>query len=185
VRACTICKNHLPDGVNPILEFSSSSKILLISQAPGRVVHLNNKAWADKSGKRLRDWLSVSEEQFYDTDNFAILPMGFCYPGKGKSGDLPPRKECAPLWHPHIFNSLENVKLKLLIGAYAQDYYLESTYLTLTERVKHHHEFLPEYFPLPHPSPRNNIWMKKNEWFSEEVLPVLKEVVHTVLEQTP
>ena len=181
INACTLCAEHLIDGVNPVVAFEAKSKIILIGQAPGKVVHLSSKPWADKSGERLRQWLDVSEEQFYDTANFAIVPMGFCYPGKGKTGDLPPRKECAPKWHTEIFDTLKNVQLKLLVGSYAQDYYLQSSYGTLTERVKHFEEYLPEFFPLPHPSPRNNIWMKKNEWFGEEVLPGLRELVKGVI----
>jgi len=181
INACTTCAEHLVDGVNPVVAFEAKSKIILIGQAPGKVVHLSSKPWADKSGERLRQWLNVSEEQFYDTANFAIVPMGFCYPGKGKSGDLPPRKECAPLWHPEIFETLKHVQLTLLVGSYAQHYYLESSYPTLTERVKHFEEYLPEFFPLPHPSPRNNIWMRKNEWFGEEVLPELQSVVRDIL----
>ena len=181
INACTLCAEHLTDGVNPVVAFEAKSKIILIGQAPGKVVHLSSKPWADKSGERLRQWLAVSEEQFYDTANFAIVPMGFCYPGKGKTGDLPPRKECAPQWHSEIFDTLEHVQLILLVGSYAQNYYLESSYPTLTERVKHYEEYLPKFFPLPHPSPRNNIWMRKNEWFEEEVLPGLREVVKGVL----
>jgi uracil-DNA glycosylase len=181
IKACTLCLKHLVDGVNPVVEFKASSKIVLIGQAPGKVVHLSSKPWADKSGERLREWLAVTEEQFYDTSNFAIVPMGFCYPGKGKNGDLPPRKECAPEWHPQILKALKNVELKLLVGSYAQNYYVDSKHTTLTERVRHFHDYLPDYFPLPHPSPRNNIWMKKNDWFAADVLPYLKELVNTIV----
>ncbi len=183
IRGCRICAKHLVDGINPVVEFQADSKILLIGQAPGKAVHLSSKAWADKSGERLRQWLAVSEEQFYDTKNFAIVPMGFCYPGKGKTGDLPPRKECAPEWHPKLFDTLKQVKLKLLVGSYAQNYYLDSNHSTLTDRVKDFHEYLPEYFPLPHPSPRNNIWMKKNEWFTRDVLPTLQEKIGLILRE--
>ena len=150
----------------------------MASQAPGRLAHAHNKAWDDPSGRKLREWLGVTEEQFYNPDNFAVLPAGFCYPGKGKTGDLPPRNECAPLWHSVVWQEMKNVQLTLLIGKYSQDIYLKDTgKKNLTENVRNFKEFLPEYFPLPHPSPVNRFWHTKNPWFEEEVLEELKDLV--------
>jgi len=182
ISSCTICAPHLTHGVNPVCSFSKSSRIAIIGQAPGRVVHESGIPWDDKSGERLRDWMGVDNSQFYDPDLFAIVPMGFCYPGKGKSGDLPPRPECAPKWHNQIFDQLPDIKLWVLIGSYAQAYYLEKLRKrTLTETVKTYKEYLPKFFVLPHPSPRNNIWMAKNDWFEEEVVPALKREVASAL----
>lgn len=182
IQECSVCKEHLPLGPRPIVAATEQSKIVLASQAPGRMAHLHNKAWDDLSGRKLRDWLGVTNEVFYDSDNFAILPAGFCYPGKGKTGDLPPRKECAPLWHDKVWKQLKNVKLTLVIGKYAQDIYLkENSKKNLTENVKAFKEFLPEYFPLPHPSPVNHFWMRKNPWFEVEVLPELKKRILRLL----
>ena len=182
IRDCTICKDHLPLGPRPIVSFNQESKILIIGQAPGIKVHENGVPWKDKSGDRLREWTNLSEEQFYDPSFIGIVPMGFCYPGKGKSGDLPPRKECAPAWHSLILDSLEDVQLSLLIGQYAQDYYLDrDTKMTLTQRVKNFKQYLPRFFVLPHPSPRNNIWLKKNSWFEEIVLPDLRQRIKTII----
>lgn len=186
IRNCDVCAGHLPLGPRPVLNFSSQSGIAIIGQAPGRKVHESGVPWDDPSGDRLRQWLGVTKEEFYDPDNFAIVPMGFCYPGKGKSGDLPPRPECAPLWHPRIFGGDVNARLTLLVGSYSQAFYLgDSAGATLTETVRNYGEFLPEYLPLPHPSPRNNIWMKKNPWFEEEVLPVLMGSVRKILLRNP
>ena len=182
IRKCTICKDALSNGVNPVLAASNSSRVAIIGQAPGSVVHKTGIPWNDKSGERLRKWLGVSNEQFYDSELFAIIPMGFCYPGKGKSGDLPPRKECAKEWHQSLFDQMPNLEMILLIGTYAQNYYLEDKMKsTLTETVMNYGEYLPEYFVLPHPSPRNNIWMKKNPWFERENVPVLKEYTQSYL----
>lgn len=158
--------------------FNSKSRIIIIGQAPGSFVHSTGIPWDDKSGDNLREWMGVNKKSFYNESKFGIVPMGFCYPGKGKTGDLPPRKECAPAWHELIFDKLKNIKLILLIGSYAQNYYLPSEKkLTLTSRVQNFQDYLPKYFILPHPSPRNNIWMKKNPWFKTEVLPALKKRV--------
>lgn len=169
-------------GPRPIVAGTEKSKIVLISQAPGRKAHEHNKAWDDPSGRKLREWLGVTESQFYNPDNFAILPMGFCYPGKGKTGDLPPRKECAPIWHPLVWEQLQNVKLIFVIGKYAQDHYLKSlSKKTLTENVRNYNDFLPNYFPLPHPSPVNRFWTIKNPWFEKEVVPELRELVLDII----
>lgn len=138
--------------------------------------------WDDPSGRQLRKWLGVTDEVFYDETKIALVPMGFCYPGKGKTGDLPPRTECAPQWHKPLLDKLPNVELVILIGMYAQKYYLgKDAKRTLTENVKNHKEYLPKYLPLPHPSPRNRFWLKKNPWFDVEVLPVLKEQVEKMI----
>lgn len=182
ILSCQICKDHLPLGIRPVFTAEEESKIVIIGQAPGKKVHENGIPWQDKSGDTLRRWLGVTEEEFYNPQLFALIPMGFCYPGKGKSGDLPPRPECAPQWHSKLLKKMENVKITLLIGQYAQAYYLkEKRFKTLTETVQNYQNYLPEYFPLPHPSPRNNIWMKKNEWFEETVLPILANKVKTML----
>ena len=180
IKKCTICADYLPLGPRPTFQVSTKSKICIIGQAPGRKVHETGIAWDDPSGKRLRDWLDVSENQFYDSDQFALIPMGFCYPGKGISGDLPPRHECAPTWHELILNSMTSIKLILLIGSYSQSYYLKDS-KTLTDRVRNFKDYDDTYFPLPHPSPRNNIWIKKNTWFVNEVLPNLKTRVSKIL----
>jgi len=182
IRQCTLCAEHLPLGPKPILSIHPESKIALISQAPGRLAHESGIPWDDPSGKRLREWLGVDEDTFYQPENFAIIPMGFCYPGKGESGDLPPRKECAPQWHPTVMNLLPNIQLSLLIGQYAQKAYLgKSRKRNLTETVRHFEEYLPNYLPLPHPSPLNARWRKKNPWFRETVLPVLRSQIHQLL----
>ena len=166
IRNCTICQANLPHGVNPILTAHYNSKIAIVGQAPGSVVHESGVPWDDKSGERLRSWLGVDKFEFYNEVLFALIPMGFCYPGKGKSGDLAPRKECAPQWHEPLFNQLRNLKLVLLIGSYAQDYYLKNLKEnTLTETVLNYKAYLPGFLPLPHPSPRNNIWLKKIHGF--------------------
>ncbi|WP_010250808.1 uracil-DNA glycosylase family protein [Myroides injenensis] len=180
VRACEICINQLPLGCNPIVQAGEHSKIVIIGQAPGLKVNETGIPFDDKSGDELRLWLGVTKEQFYDVNNFAIMPMGFCYPGKGKNGDLPPMKICAPTWHHKILSEMKEVKLILLVGQYSQKYYLNSK-ATLTTNVHEFHTCLPTYFPLPHPSPRNFIWMNKNKWFNIEVLPVLKHQIAQIL----
>lgn len=182
ISKCTICREGLGFEPRPVFAFTKKSKIIIIGQAPGSIVHRTGVPWDDKSGENLRSWMGIDDETFYDESKIAIVPMGFCYPGKGKSGDLPPRKECAPTWHHLILNYLEAPELILLIGKYAQDYYLkENTKRNLTETVRNYKEYLPQHFVLPHPSPRNNIWMKKNEWFKEEVLPALKKKVKMLI----
>ncbi len=178
VTACTICKSYLPNSPRPIISLSKDSKILIIGQAPGQKVHESGVPWDDQSGNELRRWLGVDKEQFYDTKLFGLMPMGFCYPGKSATGDLPPRPECAPLWHHQLLAKMKNVKLTLLIGQYSQKFYLGDKFKpTLTENVKNYREFLPKYLPLVHPSPRNKIWQKKNPWFELEVVPQLRKIV--------
>jgi uracil-DNA glycosylase len=182
IKICSVCKPHLEFGVNPVIQASSKSKIIIISQAPGRIVHNTNIPWNDKSGDTLRNWLGIDKELFYNDEIFALIPMSFCFPGKGKSGDLPPRKECAPLWHEKLLTHLNDPQLILLVGQYAQNYYLKDTAKpTLTETVRAFENYLPRFFPLPHPSPRNNIWQSKNSWFQEEVLPILKTTVRNLI----
>lgn len=182
IRHCQICIKHLPLGPRPVVTGHPESKIIIIGQAPGTKVHVSGKPWDDASGIQLRKWLNVTDAQFYDIQNFAIVPMGFCYPGKGKSGDLPPRPECAPQWHQALLDQMPSVELVLLIGMYAQKYYLkEKTKKTLTQTVLHLYDYLPNYFPLPHPSPRNRFWLTKNPWFEKEILPQLRSKVQDIL----
>lgn len=178
IRNCIVCKDFLLHAPKPIIQASSASQIVIIGQAPGQKVQKSGIPWDDASGNNLREWLGVNEQTFYDEKVFALIPMGFCFPGTSKSGDLPPRSECAPLWHERVLKSIPDVKLTLLIGQYAQNYYLKNnSKKTLTETVKNYTEYLPDYLPLPHPSPRNNIWQKKNEWFKESVIPTLKDII--------
>ncbi len=182
IANCTTCINKLEFGARPVISASKNSKIVIIGQAPGSKVHASGIPWDDKSGDNLRQWMNVSKETFYDAQKIALIPMGFCYPGKGKTGDLPPMKECAPLWHHLLFQKMPEIKLIILVGKYAQDYYLENNnHKNLTETVKHFNDFLPKYFVLPHPSPRNNIWQSKNSWFKSEVIPVLKSIMKNEL----
>lgn len=184
-RACTLCAANLPLGPRPVLQMAPEARILIIGQAPGLKVHQTGIPWNDPSGDTLRRWLDLSREQFYDPQLIAIMPMGFCYPGKGKSGDLPPRPECAPAWHQQLLEVLPNIELTLYIGLYAQRYYLShrdsKRYKTLTETVRHWRDFAPSQLPLPHPSPRNRYWLTNNPWFEAEELPALRQRVHEVL----
>lgn len=182
ISLCRECATSLPLGPRPVVAAHPKSKVVIIGQAPGLAVHQSGIPWDDKSGDNLRNWLQIDKATFYDPEQIAIIPMGFCYPGRGKSGDLPPRKECAPLWHQLLLQQMDSVKLVLLIGKYAQDYYLgKKTERTLTETVRQFKKYLPEYFVLPHPSPRNNIWQAKNPWFGEMVLPALREQIRKAL----
>lgn len=182
IQQCEACKAHLPLGPRPVVQLSRDSKIVIISQAPSRSVHETGIPWNDASGKKLKSWMNVTDEIFYDPAYISILPMGFCYPGKGISGDLPPRPECAPLWHPHVFKYFKKQPLILLIGQYAQRSYLKKSFKrSLTETVKNYADFLPEYFPLPHPSPRNQNWLIINQWFLKEAIPELQKKIHACL----
>jgi len=182
IKACKLCEQHLPFGVNPVMLAGEKSKVIIVGQAPGKKVHETHIPWNDKSGDNLRNWLGVDKELFYNQDYFALMPMAFCYPGTGKSGDLPPRKECAPAWHKQLLTLMPETKIMLLVGSYAQNYYLgKSARSTLTETVKNYVDYLPLYFPLPHPSGRNNIWQAKNTWFKEDVLPALKTIIADII----
>jgi uracil-DNA glycosylase len=183
ISACRVCAEHF-NGYEPrpVVHLSAKSKILIIGQAPGTRVHKTGIPWNDPSGDQLRAWLQVSKEEFYNTDNFAIMPMGFCYPGKGTSGDLPPRLECAPLWHEKLLAQMPHIQLTLLIGQYAQKYYLGERFKkNLTETVRSYGEFAPQFFPLPHPSPRNRLWIKKNAFFERDCLPQFKHTVQAII----
>lgn len=182
IRQCSICSAHLPFGPRPIISVHAESKIAIIGQAPGAKVHKTGVPWDDPSGRQLRKWLGVTDAVFYDETKIALIPMGFCYPGKGKTGDLPPRPECAPQWHQSLLDKLPHIEFIVLIGMYAQKYYLQKeAKKTLTDTVRNYKEYIPKYFPLPHPSPRNRFWLTKNPWFEVEVLPELRESVKSVL----
>ncbi len=175
VRTCRVCEPHLPLGCRPVLRATATARLLIVGQAPGTKVHASGVPWDDASGARLRQWLEMDADAFYDERRVAIVPMGFCYPGRGKSGDLPPRPECAPLWHPRLRAALPEIALTLLIGQYAQRYYLaDRCKATLTDTVRAFEDYLPTYLPLPHPSPRNTLWLKKNPWFERDVVPALR-----------
>jgi len=180
VRACTICAAHLEP--RPVLRAAVTARLLIVGQAPGRKVHATGIPWNDPSGDRLREWLVMDPEQFYDESRIAIIPTGLCFPGSGKGGDLPPRPECAPLWHPCLLAELPDIRLTLLIGQYAQGYYLGPKRKdSLTATVAAWREYLPAFIPLPHPSPRNQLWLKRNPWFECDLLPVLRGRVAGVL----
>ena len=183
VRACAICADHLPLGPRPVLQMHASARILIAGQAPGRKVHETGIPFNDASGDRLRTWLGVSREVFYDAKRVAILPMGLCFPGTGKSGDLPPRFECAPAWRAPLLSRLKNLQLTLVIGQYAQAYHFPNEAASLTEIVQAWRKQWPHTVPLPHPSPRNNLWLKRNPWFEKELIPRLQARVSEVLER--
>jgi uracil-DNA glycosylase len=182
VRACTVCAGALPAGPRPVVQFSGRSRLVIIGQAPGSRVHDSGVPWDDRSGARLREWAGLAECEFYNPAKVALMPMGFCYPGAAKNGDLPPRRECAPLWHDRILSVLKAKRLILLVGSYAQARYLpESRKQPLTETVRRFAQHGPEFFPLPHPSWRSGIWMRRNPWFETEVLPALRVAVRMAL----
>lgn len=177
-KACRLCEAHLPLGPRPVFLVGAHAQLLIVGQAPGRRVHLTGIPWNDPSGDNLRAWLGMSRDEFYDTRRVAILPTGLCFPGTGDHGDLPPRPECAPTWHPRFRAALPRVRLTLLVGQYAQAYYLgRRRQRTLAETVRAFAEYLPEHFPLPHPSPRNRLWMRRNPWFTKLVIPELRRHV--------
>jgi uracil-DNA glycosylase len=182
VRACRLCEPHLPLGPRPVLRADARARVLIVGQAPGTKVHATGIPWNDPSGDRLREWLQVDRDTFYDEHRFAIIPTGLCYPGRGRSGDLPPRPECAPRWHPPLRALLPRIELTLLVGQYAQAYYLGARRRrTLTETVHAWRGYLPEFLPVPHPSPRNTHWLQVNPWFAADVLPHLRALVHELI----
>jgi uracil-DNA glycosylase len=181
VRACTVCADDLEHGPRPIVQVGTSARIVIIGQAPGRRVHESGIPWDDPSGRTLRRWLGLSDDQFYDPDLVALVPMGFCYPGSGKSGDLPPRPECEPLWHQRLLSHLSSDRLDVVIGMYAQKRYIEDRKKTLTDTVANWGAYLPTQVVLPHPSPRNQHWLTKNPWFETETLPAMRRRVAEVL----
>lgn len=184
VRSCTICQAHLPLGPRPVVRISATAKLLIIGQAPGTKVHESGIPWDDPSGDRLRDWLGLAPEVFYDTAQIAIMPTGFCYPGRDpKGGDLPPRPECAPAWHGPLLEHLKAVRLTLLVGMHAQAYYLGANRKrTMTDTVAAWQDYGPDIIPTPHPSWRTAIWAKKNPWFEADLVPVLRSRVQALLE---
>jgi len=181
-RACTLCAAHLPLGPRPVLRAAPSARLMIVGQAPGTRVHETGIPFNDPSGDTLRAWLGVDRETFYDATRIAIVPTGLCYPGKGPSGDAPPRPECAPLWHPPIRAALPRVQLTLLVGVYAQAYYLGAAReKTVAATVRRWRDYLPDFLPTPHPSPRNRLWLRKNPWFEAEVVPELRRRVGALL----
>jgi len=182
IRSCIACAAHLPLGPRPVVQASASARLLIVGQAPSLTVHTTGMPWNDKSGEQLRRWLGIDGEVFYDPERVAIMPMGYCYPGRGSSGDLPPRRECAALWHERLLAQMKHIELTLLIGQYAQRHFLGSTSKGgVTETVEAFAEYAPRFIPLPHPSPRNTGWFKHHPWFERDVLPVLRERVRHVL----
>lgn len=182
IRTCRVCEAQLPLGPKPVLRVSETARLLIVGQAPGRRVHETGIPWNDPSGDRLRAWLGMDRSRFYDARHIAIVPVGLCYPGSGPRGDAPPRPECAPLWHPRLLPLMPKIHLTLLVGQYAQAFYLgRHRRRTLAETVRACRDYLPRFFPLPHPSPRNQLWLKQNPWFEEEVVPLLRAQVERVL----
>ncbi|MBK1871934.1 MULTISPECIES: uracil-DNA glycosylase family protein [unclassified Marinobacter] len=181
VRACNLCADFLPLGPRPVVQLSPESRILVVGQAPGRRVHETGVPFNDPSGDRLRQWMGITREEFYDDRKLAILPMGFCYPGTGKSGDLPPRPECAPAWRSALLERLPSIALTLVIGQYAHAWHLPGAKKSVTENVRNWQHFWPEVLPMPHPSPRNNLWLRRNAWFETEVIPELQERISQLL----
>jgi len=181
VRACTLCEPELPMGAHPVLQLHPAARLLVVGQAPGRRVHETGIPFNDPSGDRLRDWMGIDRDTFYDPRKLAIIPMGFCYPGTGKSGDLPPRTECAATWRQCLLDQLPNVELTLAIGQYAQAWHLGPGRCSVTEAVRSWRDYSPQLVPLPHPSPRNNLWLRRNPWFEQELIPVLRERIAELL----
>jgi len=183
VRACRICSADLPFGPRPVVQVTTTARLLIVSQAPGSKVHQSGIPWSDASGDRLRDWLKLDRSTFYDEARVAILPMGFCYPGAGENGgDRPPRPECAPRWHDRLLKHLPDLQLTLLIGQYAHQHYLGTgRNSSMTETVKAFAQYRPQFFPLPHPSWRSAIWMRKNPWFEETIIPKLRKAVQNLI----
>lgn len=182
IRSCTLCANYLPFGPKPIIQVSANAKILIVGQAPGSRVHETGIPFNDPSGDRLREWMGIDREVFYDSKKIALVPMGFCFPGTGKSGDLPPRSECAETWRVNLLNELPQIEFTMVIGQYAQAWHLNANSKgSLTDTVKNWENYWPRMLPLPHPSPRNNIWLKKNPWFEKEVIPHLKSRIKKIL----
>jgi uracil-DNA glycosylase len=181
VRACRICADFLPQGPRPIVQLSPEARILVISQAPGRLVHQSGRPFSDPSGVRLRSWMGISDEDFYDPRQVAIVPMGFCYPGTGGSGDCPPRPECAPQWHESVLKLLPSVELKLIVGQYALKYYLPDRSSSVTQAVRAWEDLWPGQVPMPHPSWHNNRWLMENRWFEAELIPRLQRRISAIL----
>jgi uracil-DNA glycosylase len=181
VRACRLCEPALPLGARPVLQADEGARILVVGQAPGRRVHASGLPFDDPSGDRLLDWMGIDRETFYDARRIACLPMGFCYPGTGRSGDLPPRPECAEAWRLELLAGLRQLRLTLVIGQYARRWHLPAERGSLADTVRRWREYAPALLPLPHPSPRNNLWLRRHPWFEAEVVPALRERVREAL----
>jgi len=182
IRACRACAAHLPLGARPIVQASPTARLLIVGQAPGAKVHASGVPWDDASGVRLREWLGIDVASFHDAARIAIMPMGYCYPGRGAGGDLPPRRECAPLWHDRLLARMPQIEFTLLVGAHAQRQFLGAhAKASLTETVAAFVDYAPRWIPLPHPSPRNTAWFQRHPWFANDVLPRLRERVHALL----
>lgn len=181
VRSCRLCEKHLPHPPRPVIQIHPNARILIAGQAPGRKVQASGIPFDDASGDRLRDWMGITKDVFYDPQQVAIVPMGFCFPGTGKSGDLPPRPECAETWRERVLDQLPNIESTLVIGKYAQDYHFNHSAKTVTELVNNWQEYWPDRIPLPHPSPRNNLWLRKNPWFESELIPRLQTQIAKIL----
>lgn len=181
VKSCRICDNYLPFGARPVLQLHPNARILITGQAPGKKVHDSGIPFDDASGSRLREWMGISKDEFYNAKQVAILPMGFCYPGTGKSGDLPPRRECEQAWRKSLLEQLPSVEMTLVLGKYAQDYHFGKSNSSLTELVRSWKTYWPKMVPLPHPSPRNNIWLRRNPWFEAELLSLLRTTIPQIL----
>ncbi len=181
VRACTLCAEYLPMGPRPVVQMHPDARILIAGQAPGRKVHETGLPFNDASGDRLRKWLGMTRETFYDASKVAIIPMGFCYSGTGKSGDLPPRPECAPTWRDKLLSQLPNLQMTLVIGQYAQTWHLPKAGKSVTETVQSWQKYWPTLVPMPHPSPRNTLWLRRNPWFEEDVIPMVRDKVQGIL----
>jgi uracil-DNA glycosylase len=183
IRACTVCEEHLEHGPRPIVQVGTAARIVIIGQAPGRRVHESGIPWDDPSGRTLRRWLNLTETQFYDPEVVALVPIGFCYPGSAPSGDKPPRPECAPLWHERLLNELPEDRLEIIIGTYAQKRYIINRKKNLTDTVANWAAYLPTQIVLPHPSPRNQHWLTKNQWFETETLPAVQQRIAQFLKR--
>ena len=181
ISNCKECKDYIEP--NPVLRIGYCAQLLVIGQAPGTKVHATGIPWNDASGQRLRKWLGLSPEEFYDTSKVAIMPMGFCYPGKGRSGDLPPRKECQQLWHDKLLALMPNIKSTLLIGQYAQHAYLPGRHKKLADNVRHWETWFPRLIPMPHPSPRNQLWLKQHAWFEDSIIPQIQTHIRQLLNE--
>jgi len=179
IKLCRVCEAHLPLGPKPALRGRPSARLLILSQAPGTRVHETGLSFNDRSGDRLRDWLGIDRAVFYDEERVAVMPLVFCFPGRDKKGgDLPPRRECAPLWHERMLTQWPNLELTVLAGSYAIDYYLQGrAFPTMTETVRHWRDYGPRFIPVPHPSWRTTFWEKKNPWFARQLLPEMRRCV--------
>lgn len=183
IRRCRLCSPYLPLGPRPVLQVGATARILIASQAPGRKAHASGRPFTDASGERLRSWLGMPRDVFYDRSQVAIVPMAFCYPGTGRAGDLPPRPECAAAWRARLLQYLPHLQLTLVIGQYAMAYHLPHAGRTVTDIVGNWRQYWPDTVPLPHPSPRNNLWLQRNPWFEAELIPQLQQRVGAILQQ--